>query len=806
MWIKISHVILKYRIFFLIGILLITLFMVYMGRKAELSYDFKSAVPQDDEDMVFYNKFRSLFGDDGTLLVIGAKDERLFQLGFFNKWIALSNQIRQTRGVASVVSLPNLVYLAKDTAAKKFEVSSLFGKNIQSQYELDSILDFAWTLKFYEGKIFDQDNQTTVMLVSIDAAVMDSSYRQKLVEGILEMGETFQEETDIELRYAGLPFIRSHISKKVSAELTFLLILSGIATAIILYFFFNSLVAVVFPMLIIGIVVIWCLGFLGIFGFKVTILTGLLPPVLVVIGIPNCVYLLNKYHQEYRAHRNKIKALNRIIRRIGVVTLMTNTTTAIGFAVFILMSNPNLKQFGIISSICIMCTFVLSIILLPGFYSFLPPPTERELRHLDRTPLKRLLEFFHETIFYRKEWVYGVVLLLTILSIIGFSQVKNLSFMVDNIPEDSKPKQDLAFFEEHFRGVMPMEVMVDTRKKKGVMRSSTLKKVDDFTQSFKENEMVSSSLSVVNMVKASRQAYYNQDSSFYALPSNTEQPFILRYLQGGDDSLNREYLEMLVDSAGQKLRVSFQVADMGSIRLDSFINQVFRPRLQEYFPEERYDAQVTGTTLIFLKGNDYLVSSLKNSLLLAVVLIAILMAVLFASFRMILISITTNILPLLITAGLMGFFGVPLKPSTALVFSIAFGIAIDDSIHFLARYRRALMSNNYSVPEAIRTALSETGSGMVYTSIILFFGFIVFVYSDFDGTIALGYLTSTTLLVAMFANLILLPRLLLSLDSGKYSKFNFQLMEFYDENGVYEEDDEEIDLSQIRVNKAIEED
>ncbi len=800
MWFKISHIILRYRIVFVIMIMAITTVMAYLAQFAEMSYDFSSAVPLDDPEQVYYQKFKKTFGDDGTILGIGMRDSALYKVDNFDRLAEMSQQIAELEGVDQVLSLPQMRYLEKDTAQQRFLAKKIFEEIPEQASVLDSLLAFARDQMFYEGILFDPNSTATLLLISIDKEVLESSARQALVQRIQEIGGNFERDTKIDLHYAGLPFIRSIVTGQVGSELQMLLMLSGLVTSVILFLFFRSFIAVIFPLIIIGTVVVWCVGFLVIFGFKITILTGLLPPVLVVIGIPNCVYLINKYHQEFKVHQHKTRALSNIIRKIGVVAFLTNTTTAIGFAVFIFMDNINLKQFGIISSLCIFSLFIVSITMLPIFYSFLPAPTARQLSHLDRKPLNKLLHFFHTSVFHYRRVVYITVGVIAVLAVVGITQMRAISYMVDNIPKDSQPMKDIAFFDKHFNGLMPLEIVVNTKRKQGVMRLSTLRQVEKFEQSLEEVSLVSQPLSLVTLVKASKQAFYNNQPEFYELPTSRDRPFILAYLEGGQDSTSQQFLNTLVDSTGQRMRISLKVADVGSERLDSLINQVIRPKIDESFKDDRLAVDVTGITLIFLKGNDYLVSSLKSSLVLAIILVAILMALLFGSFRMIAISIFTNILPLAITAGLMGYFGVSLKPSTALIFSIAFGIAIDDSIHFLARYRQALLANPTSVPKAVEIGLRETGAGMVYTSIILFFGFIVFAYSDFDGTEALGYLTSVTLLCAMFANLILLPSLLITFDPGRYHHNKMLIAEYYHE-GINELDDEEIDLSRIRVQK-----
>lgn len=796
MWTKIAHTIIKYRVVLLIIILSITVFMFFVGKYAHISYKLNPPVPESDKDRQFFEKFKKTFGDDATVLAIGLDDKRFLKYKKFNKLRAFCKDLATIKGVKEVISLPNLQYIDLDTLHKKFIPRNIFPDKLQNQTQLDTLLQFAQSLTFYENQLFNSKTNALIIALNLDKKIFDSADRKKLAKAIYALGDKFGKTEKVELRYAGLPHVRYIMTEKIAKELSRLLILSGIATAIILFFFFRTLVAVIFPLIIIGIVVVWCLGFLGLFGYELTIVTGLLPPILVVIGIPNTVYLLNKYHQEFKIHNNKIRALSNIIRKIGIVTLMTNATTAVGFAVFVFMDISLLKEFGVVASICIMSTFVVSMILLPTFFSFLPAPTEKELRHLDRKPLTKFIDVLRKLVFRYRTAVYVSVLLIVGLSVWGFSQLKALSFVLDNMPKNSKPMQDLAFFEKNFSGVMPLDIAIDTQSPKGTSRTSTLKKVDKLENFLGKIDVLSPPISVVTFTKAIRQAFYNNQSEFYTLPPNSrEKAYIYRYLKNSDDGNNSNLIQSLSDTTGQKMRISLKVADIGSIKLDSLINQVIRPEIKKIFKGGREKVEVTGTTLIVAKGNKYLVEGLKNSLLLAIGLIAILMAFLFRSIRMIFISLISNLLPLLITAGLMGFFQVPLKPSTVLIFSIAFGIAIDDSIHFLARYRQALLTG-MSVSEAVKYSLQETGTGMIYTSIILFFGFIVFVSSEFDGTVALGSLTSTTLFFAMFANLILLPALLINFDKGKYVDNKMIKTMDYPES---KEDD--LDLNQVKNNR-----
>jgi len=770
--------------------------MGHRSREIELSYNIGKIIPANDPEMIYYNDFKKLFGEDGNILVIGVKDSSLYKLDNFTKFKYLNDELANFNGVSNVLSITSLRRLERDKKEKKFNLDLILKEIPPTQTELDSVLKVATDQLFYSGQIINEDNGATLILVAIDSATLESEKRLALVDDIMMAGESFSETTGIKLHYSGLPLVRAVMAGKVRNELNMFLVLSILVTGLILLIFFRSFTAVIFPMIIIGIMVVWVMGTVAIFGYKITILTALLPPIVVVIGIPNCIYLLNKYHHEYGLHGNKALALSRIIRKIGIVTLITNFTTAIGFGVLISTNIIILREFGIVAFINIIATFFVSITLIPAIYSYLPGPSERQMKHLSLKPLDKLLTAIDLLVHRHRFRVILTTVVILVISLVGVYQVYSVSYMVDDIPESSRVKKDLSFFEDNFAGVMPLEFIVDMGKKKGVLNLKNLKKINEFESFISELEHVSKPVSVVNFVKASKQAYYNNNPKYYELPNNREKAFVLRYFQ--NENQQNDILNAFVDTTGQFMRISVKIADLGSTKLDSLVNQVIEPKKAEIFADTGIEVTATGTTLIFIKGNKFLIKNLRFSLMLAFVLIAIIMGTLFANVRMIMISMIPNIIPLIITAGIMGFFNVPLKPSTALIFSIAFGISVDDSIHFLAKYRQELYSNNFFVPVAVSKSIRETGPSMIYTSIVLFFGFVIFSFSEFGGTKALGFLTSTTLLIAMVTNLVLLPSLLLTFDDGKRKKGFHPLIEHYDE--FYSEDeDEEIELELIKV-------
>ena len=796
MWDKLSYIIIKFRLPLLIILGLVTVFMAYKAVQVTMSYNLAKVVPKDDPDMIVFEAFKEQFGEDGNIVALAIKDSAVYQVDNFRKFKYLSDEIATLEGITEVISLPAMQKMMKDTKVKKFYLEPIFPEIPDSQEKLDSMLAFALDQKFYSGQIINPENGAIMILAGIDKVYANSKKRIHLIDDIHMLGKLFTESTGIDLHYVGLPFVRAVIVVKVKREMQMFVLLSVLITGLIMLLFFRSKTAVIFPLLIIGVIVIWVLGTIVLMQYKITLLTGVIPSIIVIIGIPNSIYLLNKYHQEYNLHKDKSRAIRKVIQKIGVVTLITNATTAVGFGVLGFTDVSILKEFGIVAAINIMATFVVSIILLPSLFSYLPPPSWKHLKHLSFKPLDKILTGLDLLVHRYKYPIFFVTGVVIVLALVVLYRVKAIAFMVDDIPEDSQIKKDLYFFENNFSGIMPLEIIIDTGRPKGVHDLKNLTVIDEFEQFLQNQKYISKPVSVVSFIKAMRQAFYNNNPDLYSLPNKRDRNFIFRYFnkEGEESSL----LSAFVDSTNQIMRISLKVADIGSDRMDSLINNVIKPKKEEVFKDTKMKATITGTTLLFIKGNNFLVSNLKFSFLLAFFIIAIIMGMLFANLRMIIISLIPNIIPLVITAGIMGFAGIPLKPSTAIVFSIAFGISVDYAIHFLAKYRQELFSSNFFVPVAVSKALREIGPSMIYTSVVLFAGFIIFTFSDFGGTVALGFLTSTTLFISLLTNLILLPALLLAFDDGKRKKDMHPLIEQTD-NVYKEEDDEEIDVEQIEV-------
>ncbi len=807
MWSRIADSIIRFRLPLMSVIFVITAVMGYFASKVEMSYDFVRSVPPNDPDMVFLTKFRQQFGEDGNMVAVGLRDSSVYQLDKFNQLHQLGLAFRKIEGVNEVLSLPRMQIIVKDTANQRFRITPLFPDTVKTQGELDSLLRVAANQRFYSGQLVNSTNGATMMLISIDREYANSAKRVKLTQDLQDAGKAFTALTGVELRFAGLPFIRAVVAEQVRKELSLFLYLSALVTGAIMWIFFRSFRAVIFSMIMIGVLVVWTLGTLALLGFKITLLSGLIPPVIVTIGITNAIYLLNKYHLEYARHRNKMEAIRIVVQKMGLATFLTNLTVAIGFLTLLSTDILILREFGIVAGINILALFFVSLIMIPGILTWLPEPSPKHLKHLNFRILGGFVSGIDLVVHRHRIAIYSVTVLITLFAALGMLRLHSISFMVDDIPAESQIKKDLAFFEENFSGIMPLEIVVDitSKRKRQLLEVKNLEAINQFEQSLDSITITSKPISVVSLVKAAKQAFYNGNPDRYELPTKTESGFILRYMKGQSD--NSGLVKSFVDSTFNKMRISLQMADVGSKRMDSLINIVIEPKAERLVAniksnlksdKDSVTVKVTGTSRIFIKGNKFLINNLTESLVLAFILITLSMAFLFANARMILISLIPNLIAMMITAGLMGYLDIPLKASTALIFSITFGISVDNSIRFLAKYRQELLSGGFFVPRAVSESILETGKSIIYTSVALFAGFIIFAFSDFGGTIALGILTSTTLLISMFTNLILLPALIMTFDKPNRESQK-RLIDDFDSTFYGEEEDEEIDLSKIRI-------
>lgn len=762
---KIADLIIKFRIPLVLVIAILTAFMALQSRKVTMSYKLAQLLPKTDSTYLAYENFKKTFGQDGNMIIIANKEPRFFTKDHLNAFFKLQDDLTAIEGVKRTSGIRNIIQIDKDTASKKFVTNPVINGLVESDRDAEIIKYNLQHLPFYERLLFDVKKDVYVLLVTLSPEVLDSEKRIKVVEEIDKKLEAFENERSTEIHVSGLPYIRTVNVKKAKKEISLFVGLAALVTALVLMFLFRSPMEVIVPLVTVLLGVVWAQGSLGILGFQITLLTGLIPPLLIVIGIPNAIYMINKYHYEYSRTNEKKEALKKVIEKTGQAILLTNITTAIGFGTFVITGSDILVEFGIVASLNILMLFTLSIILIPILFSFLPPPSMRARAHMDKKLSKAVIRVLILISQHFRPWVFGSALLIVIISAIGISKIQVKGNIVDDVPEKSKLMQDLRFFENSFGGVMPLEIIVDTRKERGIVTDARVwRKMEELQEYIDAQPIFSRPLSYVEGIKFANQAFYNGNPDAFSLPNQFDRAFIVNYLKKdeGQDSL----LAPFVNENKSIARISTQMKDLNTIEIQQ-VKTDLQEKVSDIFPSDKYTTTITGGSVTFLEGTKYLVWNLIYSLLLAVILISILMAVLFKNLRIVFISLIPNLVPMMFTAAIMGFFGIALKPSTILIFSVAFGISVDDTIHFLAKFKQEMKLNGGNIRGSVIYSLRETGLSMAYTSIVLFFGFAVFTASEFGGTVALGTLVSFTLLAAMFTNLILLPSLLMALHNSK---------------------------------------
>lgn len=766
MWNKIADYIMNHRVLNLVIASVLLLFLGLNAFTIKMGYNLANTLPETDSTMVVYRQFLDKYGPDGRAIFIGMVDEKLFDLPNFQDYYDLNENIRKIEGVTECLSVTRVYNIVKNDSIKKFQLSHVVGRRPQTQKEVDSIKSVIESLAMYDGLLFNTETHSTMMLVTLDDEHSNTNLRKNVTDVLSTLLNDYSTRHGIEMHVSGMPYIREITTQKMVKEIVGFTFLSIVVAGLILYLFFRSWRPLVSVMTIVLLSVIYMFGIMALLDFDVTILTGVLPPLLIIIGVENSIFMLNKYHREFDVCHDKIQALKNVIVRIGPANLLTNTTTAVSFASFIITRNALLVPFGILASICIMLTYVMTMVLLPTFFSYQKKPEGKMVNYMNNPRINYIMDKISVFVLSKKRVIFSMLAVLMIICVIGALRITTSGRVVDDIAKSDKLYKDIMFFEENVGGVMPFEISIDTRKPKGIMNAPFIRKVQQLEDTLALYPEFSEPLSIAEVVKFARQGFYNGKREQFKIPSNNEFGFIMKYMpetKGGDmPAIVTQYM----DKEMQCTRVSVQMANVTTPEIDA-ISRTLKPQIDQIFPKEKYDVVMTGSAMVTLQGTNYLIVNLSHSLFLAFIVIALLMAITFHKLKMVVISLIPNLIPLLFTAGVMGFCGIPLKMSTILVFSIALGISVDNTIHYLARYRLQMKMNDNDIKKSVMAAIQETGPSMIYSASILICGFLIFAFSSFGGTKIVGFLVPFTLLIALITNILVLPALVLTFYKKK---------------------------------------
>lgn len=735
-----------------IVIAVVTVVLALAMFQLETDHTAGSFVSDEEEFVREFQETSEVFGRSETILYVVFHETNPYDRSFLQRLDSLTSYISGLRGVQNVLSLSNMPHLIR--RGSDLVTSTVYDRGLTTE-ELRGRFE---QLPFLEGLLLSDDGSATVMMVRIDPAFNATPERVDLVDRI----EAVAEEMPGAASLAGFPYLRTQYAKRVEREAPLFTVLALFISLFFLYITFRAWRAVVIPTLIVVLGIVWTFGLMAIFGQKMNIVTAVLPALIVIIGMANAIHLSTKFFDQYAALQDRKKAVVETVRTVGLATFLTCLTTAIGFAVLLLSGNRLLMGFGGFAAVGIMILYVLSVTIIPITYVRFRPPRENVTSLATHD---RFADYFDAKarVTQRFSGVFVAMAgILVAVCLVGVTQISTDIFVFSDFYEDDPLRRNLAVFEEEFGGVLPMEVVVESERNGRFKSLGSMRRIENLQETLATFEPVGTAVSAVDLVKMGNQAYFGGHPAAYRLPSNYELPFLQdalgQFLGSRSDSSLVEKLPLFVDSTFSKTRIYLGVKDIGTERMNELADSI-QTLASNTFSGDEYDVIVTGTAILSTRSGESLVRNLIVSLSAALAIISVLMAILFRSRTLTFISLAPNVIPLLIVGGAMGFAGITLKPSTALIFSLAFGIAVDDTIHFLAKYR-IFRDEGLARDDAILQTLRDTGKAILFTSLILMSGFLVFTLSSFGGTVNMGALTALTLAVALLANLFLLPALL----------------------------------------------
>ncbi|MBC7654954.1 MAG: MMPL family transporter, partial [Oligoflexus sp.] len=508
MWTNLAKFILSKKQFILFVFLIITLFFGYKASQVKLAFNPGKILPTTDATYIDYQKFKEKFREDGNAMILGVQSPNLFQKDFFNNWDKLTNQLQKLKGIKKVLSISNLPLLGKDTINKKFVFNPIISEPVRTQLQLDSIKSLFGNQPFYEGLIFNINKNAAITAITFDDGIMQTSARNPLIKEIQQLAKNFEKTENVKVHLSGLPYIKTVVSALVAKEFVLFLGLSVLISAIILFLFYRSIALVLYPILLVLFGVVWSVGLMATFGYEITLLTGVIPPLIVIIGIPNSILIINKYKMELQNGNDKLQALHTTIQKISLTTFIANLTTAIGFGVLYFTNSNVLKEFGITAAIGVMLTWLIFLAMLPIILTFIKSIKVNEAKMNKANIFDGCLEKIIHLVQYRRKLIYAVVILLLIFGGFGVSKLSTNGFVVDDLPKNDKVYQDLKFFENTFNGVLPLEFSIDAKRKNGILKLNNLKKIEKLDKLIHQYPEFGKSLSINNVLKYTSQTFY----------------------------------------------------------------------------------------------------------------------------------------------------------------------------------------------------------------------------------------------------------------------------------------------------------
>ena len=750
LWSRITDWIIEHSRAIVVVVVLVTVYLGWWATRVQTDHRPGHFLDEDSDVVRDFERLSSLFDPSQDVLYVIFPDSDARDPSFLQDLDSLTQWIERQNGVTSALSLTNAPFLVR--VGDSLQTTRLYDTSLPDSLIDQRIRDAS----YIRGLLMTNEGTAPAVIVRIDSEFNDTPARIVLVRSIERRASAVVGDPAM----AGFPYVRSMYGERVTREAPLFTFLALAISLLMLYVTFRARRAVLLPTIVVALGIVWTVGLIALFDHRLNIVTSVLPALLVVIGMANSIHLTTKFYDRYHILADRRAAMKDTMRIVGLATFLTSLTTAIGFLVLELSGSRLLAEFGLFAALGVGVLYILSVTLIPISYIALEAPEATKIRIATDV---RFSGMFDALARLTRRRAAAVILLsagLIVTAIVGGSRISTDIFVFSDFYEDDPMRQNLRRFEEAYGGVLPMELVIVSNDEGRFRSISAVRGIDRLQQQLATFEGVGATYSVADLLKLANQAYFGGHPQAYRIPSGFELPFLQSALQSLEDHVREDLagsLPQFTDSSFAATRIYMGVDDVGTDRMNAIADSAISLASDTFTGD--YEVFATGTAIKATRSGENLVANLAVSLAIALAAISVIMALLFRSIRLTLISLIPNVIPLILVAGAMGFAGVVLKPSTALIFPLAFGIAVDDTIHFLAKYR---MVSAAGVPrdEAVVITLRETGKAILFTSLVLMGGFLVFTLSSFGGTVSMGALTALTLFAALIANLFLLPALL----------------------------------------------
>ncbi|MCB9257177.1 MAG: MMPL family transporter [Chitinophagales bacterium] len=728
---------------------LLCLVALFFSSKLLFVFDLERFFPQGDEDLAYFYEFRKEFEDDDNFLLVAFTDSHsIFKRNLLLEIDSFTTKSLALDEVVQANSITNFQYFVKlqfGGFSPPFPALHLEEGRDLAKDSLKLVQDE----RIY-GKLLAKDCKSTVVVLKTKNA-LNQKDSESLMKNLYALLDKVPEEN---YHLLGRAYFQDVLVKQQIKEFILSTLISAFLVSLVFWIILRKSIGVFIAILSMLVCLLLFVGLLGAFQIELDMLSSLFPIIMIIVGVSDVVHLTNKYIEEYLKLGDQKQAIKTTVKEIGLATFLTSFTTAIGFLSLATSRIYPVKSFGISAALGVLVAFAVVICFTTAMLALIPP--EKIIRRDESHQIWKntLLKFYLWTKGQSKSISIGAFIYFAVC-LIGISLISTDVKIYDTLPRGVKLTEDFRFFEENYAGFRPFELAIEAQNGLKMDNYPLLYEIHKIEEFLKQEEAIEGINSITVLYKTLNRAMNADKASFYSFPSS-ESEFLK--IQKYAEKIPTNFSDVLLNKDKSKARISAKVKDIGSNQVD-----LISERLHQFITEEidssLIKVKLTGTGVIFDKNNEYIRQSLLSGLALAFFAISIIMALLFKDIKMVIISLIPNVFPLLFGGALMGYFNIALDAPTAIIFAISFGIAVDDTIHFLSKFKLERLKNK-SIEEALKTSFLETGKAIIITSIILFFGFLILLFSKTPGIVFVGVLVSGTLLTAVISDLLLLPLLI----------------------------------------------